>query len=458
MDLISIVVIATFGLIAAAVLASGIYWIVKLGQRAAAASRAHATGSALTSTDDDSEASDSDVDDDSASGSRWKRSWSRSVARVRHLRSRARQARRDLDPDFDDDDELPAEATALLSATPLDSVIVDVEGEVLRSSPEAYRLGVVANDAIVEPKLVAALDKVFGGKGKQQFDLVTHTPVEYVDTDAASARGTDIPVATVTRRNWLKVSVARLSARQAVVLMEDVSEQRRFARIRDAFVSNVTEQLLKPTQALEQLGTALESERLDQESLTRYAEQVRSYSGDLNHLVSDLLLLLKAQEPIEASDANLIDLKPVVDRVVAKHLAGANRRGIVLHSQTPAGLMVNGQVDQLEGAISKLVDNAINYSSDGTSVGIAASRGANGTVVLRVVDHGIGIPKSDQPHIFERFWRGSHQGARPQHGTGLGLAIVKHVALTHHGSVSVWSAPGEGSTFSLTLPGAQETE
>lgn len=469
MDPISIIVIAIFGLIAAAALASGAYWLAKLviATRAAARLRSHSSASTAGVDDDDDE-----------SGASWV---GRLLARMRTFRSKARRARREFDDD-DDDDDLPIEVTALLSATPLDSVIVDADGEVLRSSPAVYGLGVVDNDAIAEPHVADAVAKVFRGKGTQLLDIVTHTPVEFidddiardgadsgdtdatdaVDTDAADATDADSAdtlidpqIGTVSRRNWLKVTVSRLNATQAVVLVEDTSEERRFARIRDAFVSNVTQQLLKPTHALEQLGSELESERVDQESLNYYAKQVHYYSSSVNHLVSDLLLLLKAQEPVTASVANRIDIKPLVERVIASFAVDAAERGISIVAQIPVGLTVNGQIDQLEGAVSKLIDNAVEYSPDNGTVGVAVSTTADDQgVVVRVVDHGIGISKKEQPHIFERFWRGSNQGNRSTEGTGLGLAIVKHVALTHHGSVSVWSAPGEGSTFSLTLPAA----
>jgi signal transduction histidine kinase len=495
MDPISIIVIAIFGLIAAAALASGVYWLAKLviATRATARLRSHGSTSMGGADDDD--------DDDEPGASRV----SRLRARMRTFRSKARRARREFD-DGDDDDDLPIEVTALLSATPLDSVIVDADGEVLRSSPAAYGLGVVDNDAIAEPHVADAVAKVFRGKGTQLLDIVTHTPVEFIDDDIArnstdlgdadsssapdsadpssdaadtsdnsagnpadpsgsSANNADSAdtgidpqigtVSRVSRRNWLKVTVSRLNATQAVVLVEDTSEERRFARIRDAFVSNVTQQLLKPTHALEQLGSELESERVDQESLNYYAKQVHYYSSSVNHLVSDLLLLLKAQEPITASASNRIDIKPLVERVIASFAVTAAERGISIVAQIPVGLTVNGQIDQLEGAVSKLIDNAVEYSPDNGTVGVAVSTTADGQgVVVRVVDHGIGISKKEQPHIFERFWRGSNQGNRSTEGTGLGLAIVKHVALTHHGSVSMWSAPGEGSTFSLTLPAA----
>ena len=86
---------------------------------------------------------------------------------------------------------------------------------------------------------------------------------------------------------------------------------------------------------------------------------------------------------------------------------------------------------------------AVTASSDG------------GHAVVRVIDQGCGIPKSEQEHIFERFYRGKEQNERTGAGIGLGLAIVKHVALSHHGAASVWSSPKSGSTFSLSLPVAR---
>ena len=82
-------------------------------------------------------------------------------------------------------------------------------------------------------------------------------------------------------------------------------------------------------------------------------------------------------------------------------------------------------------------------------------RQENGISSVTVSDTGIGIAPEHQSRIFERFYRGVEQSNRTADGVGLGLAIVKHVALTHHGDVTVWSAPGQGSTFSLTLPLAQ---
>ena len=106
---------------------------------------------------------------------------------------------------------------------------------------------------------------------------------------------------------------------------------------------------------------------------------------------------------------------------------------------------------QLEMAVSNLIENAINYSPDGTQVSIT-EKCENNLIEIAVTDQGIGIPEKDLERIFERFYRVDPARSRETGGTGLGLSIVKHVATNHGGDVKVWSAPAVGSTFALRLP------
>ena len=100
-----------------------------------------------------------------------------------------------------------------------------------------------------------------------------------------------------------------------------------------------------------------------------------------------------------------------------------------------------------------MIENAITYSKDGSTVNVVAKANEEHTeAVISVLDRGKGIAIGEQNRIFERFYRGSNQNEHSGDGNGLGLSIVKHVALTHHGSASVWSSPGQGSTFALVLP------
>jgi two-component system sensor histidine kinase SenX3 len=122
-----------------------------------------------------------------------------------------------------------------------------------------------------------------------------------------------------------------------------------------------------------------------------------------------------------------------------------------------AELHVWGNRGQLAAALGNLVENAVNYSPARTRVGIAARRvsGQGGDLIeIAVTDQGIGISDKDKERIFERFYRVDPARSRATGGTGLGLAIVKHVAASHGGEVTVWSAEGQGSTFTLRLPEA----
>jgi two-component system sensor histidine kinase SenX3 len=102
-------------------------------------------------------------------------------------------------------------------------------------------------------------------------------------------------------------------------------------------------------------------------------------------------------------------------------------------------------------AIGNLVENAVNYSPDGTRVAVAAHP-IGDLVEITVSDQGVGIPSSELERIFERFYRVDRARSRETGGTGLGLSIVKHVASIHGGDVRVWSVEGEGSTFTVRLP------
>ncbi|PJM79404.1 sensor histidine kinase [Bifidobacterium scaligerum] len=355
--------------------------------------------------------------------------------------------------DSDSADDLSDETTTLLSLLPGTSIVVDANDEVVRCSPQAYQLGLVSDDAIVQQQVLTTVHEARRAGGRHQFDLTTETPERYAN---ARDRGDHVDTRSVRRPNWLKVTVGRINERFVVVLVTDVSEVIRFAQIRDSFITNVSEQLLEPTTALAKLADSLESEEIDREHVTEDARLVRSSCNKLNHMVADLLLLIRAQEPITPSSANRLNVMDQVRAVAERLQPQAERDGVRLNIKGDADLVINGDKDQIDSALTKLVENAIGYSKEGGVVSVSASRSTDGTqVVIRVVDQGVGIDKRDQGRIFERFYRGAEQSERTRDGVGLGLAIVKHVALTHHGDVTVWSVPGQGSTFSLMLPVAR---
>lgn len=377
---------------------------------------------------------------------------SRVEAEVQRVLPHRRQAEEDEDDDLDDS------TASLLSVLPGASIVVDDDDEVVRASPAAYTLGVVIDDAIADERVLEQIHEVREHGGRAQFNVETRTPWQYEHAfdDLGAEAKERRRRRSVTRPNWLKITVGRISDRFVVVMIEDLSDVIRFAQTRDSFITNVSEQLLKPTEALMNLADSLEQGGGDRERIARDARQVRTTCGHLNRMVSDLLLLIKAQEPITPSAANVIALREPLEAVVAAAEASAADRGVHLSLTGDVDIRVHGDTEQIRIAVAKLVDNAVAYSPDGGSVTIVVRTAQDGgTVEIRVIDCGCGIPQQEQTHVFERFYRGSNQNERTQDGIGLGLAIVKHVALTHHGSASVWSRVGQGSTFTLSLPVAR---
>jgi two-component system sensor histidine kinase SenX3 len=108
-------------------------------------------------------------------------------------------------------------------------------------------------------------------------------------------------------------------------------------------------------------------------------------------------------------------------------------------------------------AVANLISNAIAYSPHGSTVSISRRRRGD-RIEISVTDRGIGIARADQERVFERFFRVDKARSRATGGTGLGLAIVKHVAANHNGSIRLWSQPGTGSTFTLSIPADTDDE
>ena len=386
-------------------------------------------------------------------------------------RLRSLMGNRSKDGGQADGEALEGSTQALLALIPAATVVVDGDDEVVRSSPDAYRLGIVSNDEISNSKIIEAIAQVRRSGGRRSFNLITRTPTEFaLDAAAESTESDDWEISqaqAVSRRNWLKITLGRIDRSLVVVLIDDVSDSVRFVRTRDAFMTNVSEQMLKPVQALEELAAQLKTtSHLEEDdpdllrshlrSVSKDASSVQRYSAYLGHVLKDLLLLIRAQERIKPSRENVLDVAEQIRTVVQDEQDGADQAHVTLRWRCDQPLTIHGDGQQIRVALAKLVENAISYSPSGSTVSLVAQASKDGHYgIIRVVDHGRGISKADQGRIFERFYRADNQNEQTAVGIGLGLAIVKHVALTHHGSVTVWSAPGEGSTFTLMLPLAQ---
>ncbi|MER5335103.1 ATP-binding protein [Micromonospora sp. NPDC002717] len=253
-----------------------------------------------------------------------------------------------------------------------------------------------------------------------------------------------------------------LGAGYIAVEAADVTESHRLARVRRDFVANVSHELKTPIGALQLLAEALLDATEpagagapdlseDLVAARRFAERIQHESTRLGRLVQELLELTRLQGAEAQPPPEPVAVDWVVAEVVDRTRTSAAARRIDVVVEGERGLTVHGSDTQLATAVSNLVENAINYSAEDTTVRITA-RADDEHVEIAVADQGIGIAPTDVDRIFERFYRADQARSRSTGGTGLGLAIVKHIVGNHGGRVEVSSTLGGGSTFTLRLP------
>ena len=253
-------------------------------------------------------------------------------------------------------------------------------------------------------------------------------------------------------RRTLSLSGLPLDDGAAAVIVEDVSDRRRLDAVRRDFVANVSHELKTPVAALGLLAETLAGES-DAGVVQRLAARMQDEAFRVARIIDDLLDLsrLEAEETARHEPVRLAD---VVADAVEQVLPAAGLRSIrVAVGDVPRSWSVLGEHRQLVSAVANLLENAVKYSDDGSTVEVGSR--TDGTVVELVVrDTGIGIPTRDLDRIFERFYRVDRGRGRDTGGTGLGLSIVRHIASNHGGDVLVESVEGEGSAFTLRLPAA----
>ncbi|WP_405983998.1 MMPL family transporter [Streptomyces sp. NBC_00872] len=182
--------------------------------------------------------------------------------------------------------------------------------------------------------------------------------------------------------------------------------------------------------------------------LDRALERVDGEVGRMRLLVEELSLLarLDAGRPLNSRP---VDLRRPASAVVQDAQVVAPDRVIDLNAPVPAS--VHGDQPRLQQVLNNLLGNAIQHTPSGTTIGVTVEPTAT-HVRIRVTDHGPGIPAGDLARVFDRFWRADAGRGRAHGGSGLGLAIVQAIVRAHHGTVHVSSAPGTGTTVTVTLP------
>ncbi|MEU8225528.1 ATP-binding protein [Kribbella sp. NPDC048915] len=327
---------------------------------------------------------------------------------------------------------VPSGVATVLSVLRSSAVVMGPEDQVLQASAPAHVLGIVRGERLVVDDILTMVRQVRRDGEIRQQDL-------------------EIVRGRLGATQYVSARVAPLGSQLVLVLVEDRTRERRLEAIRRDFTVNVSHELKTPVGALILLADAVSEASDDPEAVQRFSDRMRVEASRLSRLVKEIIELSRLQGDDPLENPGPVDVNLVIEAAVDRCRIDADDRDIRIVVKSEPELEVLGSEDQLAMAIGNLVENAINYSPDGTRVAVTAHP-IGDLVEVTVSDQGVGIPSSDLERVFERFYRVDRARSRETGGTGLGLSIVKHVASIHGGDVRVWSVEGQGSTFTVRLP------
>jgi two-component system sensor histidine kinase SenX3 len=331
--------------------------------------------------------------------------------------------------------QVPDGVDQVIDALESAGVVLDPSNNVIKASPGALAYGLVWNQALVHPELVALVDRA-RRSGEPATEELTLSRGPFGEANI-----------------HMHVRVARIGSRYILLLAEDRTESYRLDEVRRDFVANISHELKTPIGAVGLLAEALVSASKEPEQVKRFAKRLRKESERLANITQEIIELSRLQAADALTKADLVDIDHVVALAIDQNRVAAESNRIALVSGGDAGAEVYGDEDLLVTALHNLIANAIQYSPEGSRIGIGVND-TDGVVEIAVTDQGVGIPSDELDRVFERFFRSDPARSRNTGGSGLGLSIVKHVVQNHGGDVRVWSQLGQGSTFTIRLPEA----
>ncbi len=224
-------------------------------------------------------------------------------------------------------------------------------------------------------------------------------------------------------------------------------------RLKSDFVANVSHELRTPLSLIRLYAETLELGRLpNQEKHQEYFRIIRKESERLTALINNILDFSRIEAGKKEYNFQETNLAELVRNTLESYLFQIEQHGFTFRENIADNLPVL-RVDReaMARSLLNLVNNAIKYSRSEKYLAVNLYQ-ANGSVRLEVIDHGIGIPRTEQPKIFEKFYRVEDPLVHNTKGSGLGLSLVRHIVQAHGGRISVESIPGQGSKFVIDLP------
>jgi two-component system phosphate regulon sensor histidine kinase PhoR len=258
------------------------------------------------------------------------------------------------------------------------------------------------------------------------------------------------PLTLSIRGRKIECRIIPFENRRQILVTHDATDTERVEAMRRDFIANASHELRTPlTVIVGFLEIALLDPGLDSATRTAHLKLMTEQGQRMQRLIEDMLTLSRLESDEFPLRRERVDVALLVESVAAEARALSGGRHEI--AVTVDGPDVMGSMEELRSAFANLASNAVRYSPQGGTIALSWRRGAD-DLQFSVTDCGIGIDPQHISRLTERFYRVDKSRSRETQGTGLGLAIVKHVLLRHGGRLKISSTPGEGSTFTASLP------
>ncbi|TDF99310.1 ATP-binding protein [Paenibacillus piri] len=346
-------------------------------------------------------------------------------------------------------------------------VTFNADGEVILTNPQGEKIVKEWNQIHWEDEGESEADK--SNRSLQESQALQEIRLETIPepmkmlfdsvTSGAQEMATNLHVQNEVWSVVMAPLYSRDAVRGVVAVLRNVTEEFRLDKVRKDFVANVSHELRTPLSMLQGYSEALLDDIAGTpEERRELAQVIHDESLRMGRLVRDLLDLARMETGNMELHFRQVDVGSFMKRVHRKFAVLSKDQGITMTCELPEQELILEQADEdrLEQVMTNLLDNAIRHTPENAEIRIRADRTTykgEEAALIEISDQGYGIPASDLPFIFERFYKADKARTRANSGgTGLGLSIVRNIIEAHQGAVQAKSAVGQGTTFSVIVP------
>ena len=306
------------------------------------------------------------------------------------------------------------------------------------SSPQ----GMPAAECIRNADLLAMLEDCIVHHSPRRTEI-RHRPAGAADP---AVRIYEIDVAPLQRTDAGSVDRAR-------VVLHDMTEAYELEQVRQDFVANASHELRTPLTIINgYLENMIDSGIDDVDTTMRFLSVMQKHGDRIAHIIEDMLTISKLESHSDAILQARFDLRACAQEVVARLSPMIEQRQAKVTLEFPDDSEISGDAFYWDQILFNLIENALKENdTPGLQVCVSLVR-RDGSLIVKVSDDGVGIPKAAQAFIFKRFYRVDQNRGAEKKGTGLGLSIVKRAVEAHGGAIRVHSAPGVETEFVIELP------